>query len=60
MMSGNQSLFRVIKNVSRLVLLLNGFQVVRMVELLRTFGVFGLYQRGGGIGEFWVERWRVV
>ena len=28
----------------RLVSLLNGFQVVRMVELLRTFGMCGLYQ----------------
>ena len=33
------------KNVSGLVLLLNDFQMVRMVELLRAFGIFGLYQR---------------
>ena len=33
------------KNVS-LVLLLDGFQVVRMVKLLRTFGMCGLYQKG--------------
>ena len=37
------------KNVSGLVSLLNGCQVVRMVELLRTFGIFGLYQRAGGL-----------
>jgi len=39
------------KNVSGLVSLLNGFQVVRMVELLRTFGICELYQRAGGIGK---------
>ena len=37
----------------RLVLLLNGFQVVRMVKLLRTFGMCGLYQKG--IGEIGVD-----
>ena len=40
------------KNVS-LVLLPGGFQVVRMVKLLRTFGMCGLYQRGGEIGKEW-------
>ena len=40
--------------LSRLVSLLNGFQVVRMVELLRTFGMCGVYQRAGGIGKLWV------
>jgi hypothetical protein len=29
---------------SRLVSLLNGFQVVRMMELLRAFGMCGVYQ----------------
>ena len=37
----------------RLVLLLNGFQVVRMVKLLRTFGMCGVYQKG--IGEIGVD-----
>jgi len=37
------------KNVSGLVSLLNDCQVVRMVELLRTFGMCGLYQRVGGL-----------
>jgi len=32
---------------------MSDFQVVRMVELLRTFGIFGLYQRGGGLGSEW-------
>ena len=43
------------KNVS-LVLLLNGFQVVRMVKLLRTFGMCGLYQRGGEIGKWLIRQ----
>ncbi|SVC74348.1 uncharacterized protein METZ01_LOCUS327202, partial [marine metagenome] len=30
---------------SRLVSLLNGFQVVRMAGTPRTFDIFGLYQR---------------
>ena len=34
-----------------LVSLLNGFQVVRMVELLGLFGMYGVYQRTGGIGN---------
>ena len=25
-----------------------------------NFGIRGVYQRAGVIGEFWVERWRVV
>ena len=33
----------------RLVLLLNGCQVVRMMELLRTFGIFAVYRRAGGL-----------
>jgi len=36
-----------------LVLLLDGFQVVRTVKLLRTFGMCGLYQKG--IGEIGVD-----
>ena len=40
------------KNVSDLVSLLNDCQVVLMVELLGLFGICGVYQRGGEIGEF--------
>ena len=38
------------KNVN-LVLLLDGFQVVRMMELLRAFEMRGGYQRVGGCIE---------
>ena len=44
----------------RLVSLLNDCQVVRMVELLRTFGIFGLYQRGEGDWEVNGVEWLLV
>ena len=51
MMSGNQSLFRVIKNVSGLVFISLVSKWFAWWNSLGLFGICGLYQRGGGIGN---------